>query len=121
PGYAEAHNNLAIALVESGQVEEALQRYAEAIRLKPDYPEAHKNRAHALLMHGDFARGWPEYEWRWRCPELSLPPFPQPRWDGTPLNGRTILLYAEQGQGDALQFIRYVPLVRSGGGRVIVM
>jgi hypothetical protein len=121
PGSAEAHNNLGVVLVELGRLDEALESYAEAIRLKPDYAEAHKNRAIALLTQGDFARGWPEYQWRWRCPELSPPDFPQPFWDGTPLNGRTLLLYAEQGLGDTLQFIRYVPLVRGGGGRVLLM
>jgi hypothetical protein len=69
---------------------------------------------------GDFARGWPEHEWRLRCPGTSPPSFPRPAWDGAPLDGRAILLYAEHGLGDALQFIRYAPLVQERGGRVIV-
>ncbi|HLJ94023.1 MAG TPA: tetratricopeptide repeat protein [Gemmataceae bacterium] len=121
PAAAESHSNLGVVLVELGRVDEALQCYAEAVRLKPDYAEAHKNRAIAWLTQGDFTRGWPEYQWRWLCPEFTPPNFHQPRWDGSPLQGRTILLYAEQGLGDTLHFIRYVPLVRRGGGRVLVM
>ncbi len=65
--------------------------------------------------------GWPAYEARWRCKQTTpVPAFTQPRWDGTPLDGRTILLYGEQGMGDTIQFIRYVPRVKEGGGRVLV-
>src|SRR5437660_2350851 len=63
----------------------------------------------------------PEYEWRWKCKkEWSPPPFRQPRWDGSPLQGRTILLHTEQGLGDTLHFIRYAPLVKQQGGTVWV-
>ena len=66
PDYAEAHNNLGIALQDQGQLAEAVAQYQEALRLKPDYAEAHWNRALAWLLAGDFKRGWPEYEWRWQ-------------------------------------------------------
>jgi hypothetical protein len=69
---------------------------------------------------GDFERGWPEYEWRLHCKEYAIPAFKQPRWDGAPLQGRSILLYAEYGFGDTIQFIRYAPDVSERGGRVIV-
>jgi hypothetical protein len=69
---------------------------------------------------GDFKRGWPEYEWRWRNQQASMPPWSQPAWDGSPLAGRTILLRAEQGLGDTLHFIRYAPLVKRREGTVLV-
>jgi hypothetical protein len=107
--------------VELCRIDEALQYYDQALRLKPDYAEAHKNRAIARLTQGDFDQGWPEYQWRWLCAEFTPPNFSQPRWDGSPLAGRTILLYAEQGLGDTLHFARYIPLLRSGGSRVMLM
>jgi hypothetical protein len=71
---------------------------------------------------GRFEQGWPGYEWRWKVNEFgSLSPLHQPQWDGSPLEGRTILIRAEQGLGDTLQFIRYIPLVHQRGGRVIVL
>jgi hypothetical protein len=99
----------------------ALDCYRRAIAAKPDFAEAHFNYALQLLLTGDFARGWEEYEWRLRLPELqSLWPYAdRPRWDGADLHGKVILLYAEQGFGDTLQFARYVSLVAERG-RVIV-
>ena len=72
------------------------------------------------LTRGDFERGWPSYEWRWNQPDSIGRSFTQPFWDGSPLGGRTILLHAELGLGDTIQFIRYVPLVKERGGSVIV-
>ena len=69
---------------------------------------------------GDFEKGWSEYEWRWRCSTVLPRPFPQPLWQGEPLDGRTILLHAEQGLGDTLQFVRYAPMVKQRGAEVIV-
>jgi hypothetical protein len=73
----------------------------------------------AYLLQGDFTQGWPEYEWRWRMKEAVCRSFSSPRWDGSPLQGRRILLYAEQGLGDTLQLIRYAPLVQERGGVVL--
>ncbi len=121
PDFYEARNSLGTALSASGHVEEALAEYEIAIGLKPDYPEPHWNRALVWLLLGDYQRGWPDYEWRWRCKRaFQVPAFPKPRWDGGPLQGKTILLYAEQGLGDTLQFIRYAALVQARGARVVV-
>jgi len=120
PDYAAAHNNLGTAFTEQGELEAALASYQRAVCLKPDYAEAHLNVGTAWLLMGDFERGWPEYEWRGKCEDSDLPNFPQPLWDGSSLEGRTILLYAEQGLGDTLQFIRFAPLVKERGGNVLV-
>jgi tetratricopeptide (TPR) repeat protein len=119
PDYADALVNKGSLLGKLGDLDQSLACLEAALRINPDHAEAHGNRALIYLVHGDFARGWPEYEWRWRCKE-KLPEFSQPRWDGSPLGGRTILLYCEQGLGDTLHFIRYADLVKQHGGRVLV-
>ena len=94
--------------------------YEHALALRPDFPEARRNRAYIWLTRGDFERGWPEHEWRLKCAELLLLPVNSPRWTGEDLDGRSILLVAEQGLGDTLQFIRFAPLVKERTGRVVV-
>ncbi|MGD0390854.1 MAG: tetratricopeptide repeat protein, partial [Tepidisphaeraceae bacterium] len=122
PNYADACNNLGIALRDKGELNESISAYRQAITFKPNLPEAHHNLSLALLARGDFQPGWEEYEWRWKCNDFSSPPrnFTQPQWDGRPLEDRTILLHAEQGYGDAIHFIRYVPLVIRRGGKIVV-
>jgi ADP-heptose:LPS heptosyltransferase len=120
PNLATAHTNLGIALCEQMKVEDAVASFQQALRLQPDSAEAHKSLAMTWLLMGNFEQGWPEYEWRWKCEPSMLPGFRQPLWDGFPLQGRTILVYTEQGLGDALQFIRYAALVKGRGGQVLV-
>jgi Flp pilus assembly protein TadD len=120
PSYAEAHNNLGIVLVHSGRIDEGLGHYDRAIYLAPDYPEPHLNRSMALLARGDFDRGWTEYEWRWKGKNFARRKYRQPRWDGSDLSGRTILIYFEQGMGDTMQFIRYARMLKQRGATVLM-
>jgi Flp pilus assembly protein TadD len=120
PEHAEAFNNLGVLLEQLGRISEATESYQESIRIKPDSPDTHKNLALSWLMRGEYTRGWSEYEWRWRCAPTPARSFSQPRWDGRPLDGKAVLIYAEQGLGDTIQFIRYAPLVQQRGGMVLV-
>ncbi len=121
PDFAEAHNSLGTALFAQGRLNEAEAAYARALELNPDYPDTYWNQSLVRLLRGDYERGWQEYEWRWRCKKrVPLPAFSEPRWDGSSLAGQTILLYAEQGLGDTLHFVRYAVQVKERGGRVIL-
>lgn len=117
--YPEAHNNLGIVLVQAGKLDEGLKHYDEALRLRPDYPEARMNRSLSWLLEGDYARGWPEYEWRLKVRSKPAPPDPAPRWDGAELNGRTLLVTAEQGLGDCVHFVRYAAAAKARGGTIL--
>jgi tetratricopeptide (TPR) repeat protein len=121
PDDAEVYNNLAFALQENRQPYEAIPYYQKALQLDPAYATAHWNTSLALLLTGNFREGWREYEWRWKTEYLtsSWRDFKQPLWDGSDINGRTILLHAEQGFGDTIQFIRYAPLVARHGAKII--
>jgi tetratricopeptide (TPR) repeat protein len=120
PRYHEAHVNLGSVYKEQGRLDEAQTAYQLALWLEPKSVAAHWNRSLAWLAAGDFERGWREYEWRWQRKETPARQLPGPRWDGSPLDGRTILVYMEQGLGDMLQFIRYAPLVKECGSTVVV-
>lgn len=87
---------------------------------RPENPEAHWNLANALLVSGDFARGFAEYEWRFKRAGRGEPPRALPRWTGEALNGATIVLGLEQGAGDAIHFVRFAAEVAARGGRVVI-
>ena len=118
PSYAEAHNNLGLALELQGRIEEAQTCFDAALALKPDFAKARLNKALLELLSGDLPSGLLHYESRW---EITPPRgFHQPQWRGEPLHGATILLHAEQGLGDTIQLLRYVPLVQIAGGTVVL-
>jgi len=122
PDFANAHNNLGNVFKDVGRVDEAIAAYRRTLELIPDDPEARWNLSLLLLLHGDLERGWPLYEARWET-EARRPSrrdFAQPMWDGRALEGRTLLIHAEQGLGDSLQFIRYARQAAAAGGLVIV-
>ena len=120
PAFPDAHNNLANVLADEGKLEEALKHYDEAVRLRPNFGPTHFNRATPRFLLEDLPGGWSDYEFRWRQTGFDLPSYHQPRWGGEPLRDKTILLWAEQGLGDTIQFIRYAPMVKERGGRVIL-
>jgi tetratricopeptide (TPR) repeat protein len=117
--YAEAHSNLGNTYKEQGRLEEALACYQLTLWLKPDAVTTRYNRSLALLQQGNYAEGWKEYEWRWKRPQTPPRPFGQPRWNGSCLPDKTILLWSEQGLGDTIQFVRYASVVKERVGRVI--
>jgi tetratricopeptide (TPR) repeat protein len=112
PDYPEALGNLGNTFRLQGKLEEAVECLQRVVKLNPDYADAQGNLSLLLLARGDYERGWLKYEWRWKTKQLKEPTFSQPRWDGSPLGAQTIVLHAEQGFGDTLQFIRYAALVK---------
>lgn len=124
PNHAEAWNNLGEMLAEQMRIDEAFDAFSRAIELKPDHAGAHFNRSFIRLLRGEYDLAWPEHEWRWKRvgsepPAVTLG---RPMWDGSDLAGKTILLHAEQGMGDTIQFVRYATLVarERNPARVIV-
>ena len=104
PDYPEALNNLGGVHGQLNQLDQASVCLRRSIALRPDDPEPHWNLSMALLLSGQWEQGWQEFDWRLRRPETPGLLFPQPVWDGRPLNGKTLLLWGEQGFGDMIQF-----------------
>ena len=122
PNYAEAHNNLGNAYQEQGELELAIQAYHKAIEIQDDFAEAHNNLGQILLLLGYFRQGWEEYEWRWQCRNFSIGQrnFPQPLWNGSNLQGKSILVWAEQGIGDEIMFANLLDSLKKISSHIIV-
>jgi Tfp pilus assembly protein PilF len=121
PLYVNARKNLGHALHALGRTTEAVACFEEGLRHAPDNALLHVSRALVRLQQGDFPRGWPEFEWRRKGPNQPVHNLPQPVWDGGELAGCSILIIAEQGLGDTIQFIRFAPMVAHRGGRVVLI
>jgi tetratricopeptide (TPR) repeat protein len=115
----DAYNNLGMAFKDIGQVVEAGACFEQALRIQPDHPTVLWNRCLLRLQSGYFADAWIDYEHRWTQTGMIPRTFPQPRWDGSPLIQKTLLVHAEQGLGDSLQFLRLLPLIQRQGGKVV--
>lgn len=122
PDNAEARNNLGNALAGQLEFEVAEDHLRKAISLNPSFAEAHFNLSMALLMQEKFTEGWDEYEWRWRCPEFpsTWREFSYPFWKGEPLDGKTLLIWSEQGVGDEIMFANTLPDVAASGAQMVL-
>ncbi len=120
PQSAEAHNNLGTAYQARAEFARAAACYRRALELNPELPDVHFSLGTQLMREGQWKAGFAEYDWRWKCRTFTPRTSERPRWNGEPLAGRTILLHAEQGLGDTLQFVRYAEPVRRRGGRTLV-
>jgi tetratricopeptide (TPR) repeat protein len=120
PGMISAYSYLGVALQELGDLAQALDCFCRARQLQPGDAQHTFNISTIHLLQGDYARGWPEYEARWSIPGRDRRDFCQPQWKGEPLQGERILVHAEQGLGDTMQFVRYLPLIVARGGQVIL-
>jgi len=124
PNSPDAHNNLGTTFKRLNKLEESVTHYRRALALDPNYAEAHLNEALSQLLMGNLRIGWEQHEWRWKCKRAQSLEFnySRPLWlGGQDIRGKTILLHAEQGLGDTLQFVRYAPAVAEQGARVLLL
>lgn len=126
PNHAYSHRHAGIIYLELNQVDRAILSLQQALATDPTNSYAHFHLSIALLLKGELRTGFIEYEWRWRCQDTPNPSsnlsqllsrtLSHPLWNGDNYSGRRLLILAEQGFGDIIQFIRYIPLVKTLGG-----
>ncbi len=122
PNFTEAYYNLGNSLRDEGRCVGAINNFKQAISLKPDYAQAHWNLSLALLLNGNYSEGWKGYKWRRNADLKVLTDYHcsgKPRWDGSSFKSKRLLVHYEQGLGDNIQFIRYLPMIKARGGAVI--
>ncbi|MCK4988040.1 MAG: tetratricopeptide repeat protein, partial [Desulfobacterales bacterium] len=122
PQYAEAYNNLGLAYKNIGDICQATEYFSHAVRIKPNMAEAHWNRSFTYLLNENFDDGWKDYDWRFqqvRWKTLYPHRYTGPRWDGSTCAGKTLFVHDEQGLGDTLQFVRYLPMAKARCATII--
>lgn len=122
PGVPEVHLNLGFTLLKLGRLEDAERAFLASLDRDPVRPLAHWNLAFVRLLQGRWKAAWPHYLWRMKLPEAQVHArsFEEPEWNGEPFQGRTLLVWAEQGFGDTIQFVRFLPEVKRRGGKVLL-
>jgi uncharacterized protein (TIGR03032 family) len=119
--HADAYNSLGFIYSKQRQLDLARKYYQQAVTIRNDFPKAHHNLGMTLLQLGEFEQGWAECEWRWQTEQFTKFDAPQPRWQGEDIQDKTLLVHTEQGAGDAIQFIRYLPLVAKRCKKLILV
>ncbi|MEM5313089.1 tetratricopeptide repeat-containing glycosyltransferase family protein [Paraburkholderia sp. JHI869] len=120
PNFVAAYVNLGVALRDLHRFDEALRQFKKALSIDTNDAGARTNRAQTNLLLGEFEHGWREYEWRWRDGKMTHD-FPEAtQWKGQSLTGKTLLVHAEQGLGDTLQFVRFIERLHAKGASVVV-
>lgn len=119
--HAQAHNSLGHAYAGKLEFDKAINAYDAAIAADKKYAMAHFNRGCVLLKQGKCEQGWPEYEWRWQMPTFQPFNCPQSQWSGEDISDKTLLVHTEQGNGDAIQFARFLPQIRKRCKKLIIV
>ena len=123
PDFTEAHIELGNVLYAQCKLKEAISAYDKSVMISPEHPVAHWDRSLALLLNGNYDEGWQEFEWRLQIAQSGakwMSAFEKKVWDGSCFDGKRIFICSEQGLGDTLQFVRFLPMVKAMGGTVIL-
>jgi uncharacterized protein (TIGR03032 family) len=119
--HADAYNSLGFVYSKQKQLLEALHCYRRATQIRPNFAKAHHNLGMTLLQIGEYPSGWAQSEWRWQTDQFHPFQCPQPRWEGQEIPNQTLLIHTEQGAGDAIQFIRFIPQAAQRCGKIILV